>query len=254
MKKSLLLLSLGLIASSTVSQGAVYLVDFVNSGTTDIPNGNTIDPITSGGNQAITFINSASFNDTTGTSSLSIGNFAASASGVGSVITVLKDNTTPVDLATLPSWATTAAAQGAPTALGPSGQTTTVTFEVSGFAPGETGIGVGFISTYLNNAGSGNFWSMTVNGLTSGDSAAFNGYTNGYTELDGSPTYPFADLSWTGLTADAGGVINFSISTTDRRISLNAMQITTVPEPATYALLLGLATLGVCLLRRRIRE
>lgn len=253
MKKRLLLLSLGLVASATVSQAAIYIVDFVNSGTTDIPNANTIDPITSGTNQNITFIGDTNFTDTTGGSSLTIGSFAASASGGGNVITVLRDSGNGVDSSTLPSWATESSVQSAPTALGPSGQTTTLTFSVSGFSPNETGIDVSFISTYLNNAGGGNLWAMTVNGVTSGDSASFNGYTNGYS--NGTSTIiPFADLDWSGLTADASGAIDFSISTTDRRIALNAMQITTVPEPSTYVMILGFLALGGCLIRRRMRD
>jgi hypothetical protein len=64
-------------------------------------------------------------------------------------------------------------------------------------------------------------------------------------------------LGWYDMTPDTNGEIVLSINVPSSgddinpRGALNAMQITAVPEPATYAALAGLLALGVVIWRRR---
>lgn len=64
-------------------------------------------------------------------------------------------------------------------------------------------------------------------------------------------------LGWYDMTPDTNGEIVLSINVPSSgddinpRGALNAMQITAVPEPATYTALFGLLALGVVIWRRR---
>jgi len=62
-------------------------------------------------------------------------------------------------------------------------------------------------------------------------------------------------IGWFGMTPNASGEITLDIAMgsddINPRGALNAMQITAVPEPATYAALTGLLALGLVIWRRR---
>jgi len=249
MKNVLLTSSMLFSVSCLLTDGSTFIVDFRDSGTSDIPNANTVDPTTSGSNQPVSFFSGTNILSTDGLDQLTLDNFNVSAAPSGTILGFNRQLNLPsvINTGDLPSWATESAARSAPSVLGPSGSLTTLNFEVSGFQPNQDQITVSFISSWLNDAGGGNVWNMTINGTFSDGNGSqnFNGYTNGRNALS------FADLDWSNLTADAGGTLNFSFTTTDRRISLNAMEISVIPEPGTYALFAGaFSLLGLVIYRR----
>ncbi|MCH8476264.1 MAG: PEP-CTERM sorting domain-containing protein [Opitutales bacterium] len=64
-------------------------------------------------------------------------------------------------------------------------------------------------------------------------------------------------ILWEGVTPDAQGEITLTIrglSGSNSRGTLNAMQITAIPEPSTYAAIFALGALGMILLRRKLRK
>lgn len=114
-------------------------------------------------------------------------------------------------------------------------------------------------------SGSGGRGSATFT-MTDADGAAegFNGFTDvsrgtavsWATNIDGANAEE-GWLGWYDMTPDINGEIVLSIDVPSSgddinpRGALNAMQITAVPEPATYAALAGLLALGVVIWRRR---
>jgi hypothetical protein len=87
----------------------------------------------------------------------------------------------------------------------------------------------------------------------SADSYGYGFYSN----IDATQTDAPNDgwITWSGVSPTASNEIIIHISTqtnnSSSRMALNAMQITAVPEPATYAALAGLLALGVVIWRRR---
>ncbi|MCC5788307.1 MAG: PEP-CTERM sorting domain-containing protein [Opitutales bacterium] len=87
--------------------------------------------------------------------------------------------------------------------------------------------------------------------------------TGGDTELQGGGSSG-ADLSpnnegwigWYGISPDSNGDISITFSAIggESRGAWNAMSITAIPEPSTYAALFGLGALGMILLRRKLRK
>lgn len=61
-------------------------------------------------------------------------------------------------------------------------------------------------------------------------------------------------LVWNNVTPDGSNeiTINFETPGGDARASINAMQVTAVPEPSTYAAVMGAFAIGMLLLRRRM--
>lgn len=90
-------------------------------------------------------------------------------------------------------------------------------------------------------------WSYSINdGSTtvSGSALGFRGTSTGYTSTDGT-----TGGRWLEVIASEASDVTSASSTT---FSLDNVMISTIPEPSTYALLFGAATLGaVCIRRRR---
>lgn len=65
-------------------------------------------------------------------------------------------------------------------------------------------------------------------------------------------------IAWSNVAPTAGGEITIQISSetlsSSSRMAINAMQITAIPEPSTYAAIFGLGALGMILLRRKLRR
>jgi hypothetical protein len=64
-------------------------------------------------------------------------------------------------------------------------------------------------------------------------------------------------LGWYDAEANASGELSFALATptgANPRIALNAMQISAVPEPSAYALIVGMIAVGGALMRRRMRD
>lgn len=61
-------------------------------------------------------------------------------------------------------------------------------------------------------------------------------------------------ISYTGLTAFTNVEVGFRLSSGSATISMDNLNISTtaIPEPSTYAALVGVAVLGLCLVRRRV--
>jgi hypothetical protein len=111
------------------------------------------------------------------------------------------------------------------------------TYELSG-ATGTSDPVEGFNAFSSTSLGTTVAWTAVVD-ATGGD-------------LDGEEGW----LGWYGVTPATGGVITINVNAdylnnSASRGALNAMQITAVPEPATYAALAGLLALGLVIWRRR---
>jgi hypothetical protein len=123
-----------------------------------------------------------------------------------------------------------------------------VGMEFSGFDANQTGITV---ELFPSNSGSRTAMYF-VQGFTVG----------GVSTVDADPLVDFFEsnantsnvLTWTDVTADALGRIFVEADARDASLSgarFNAMRITVVPEPSTYALLFGGLVLGIVLWRRK---
>lgn len=255
MNKKIVLLTASLLAFVPLTQATIFLVDFRWSGESDIPDANTVNPFTSGSNQPAAFKDNITLTATNGVDQLTLGSFSASAADGSDPLSFDRSQlNSDEDSATRPAWATADAARTMPSIVGGSGTLITLSYTISGLTP-NVPVEVSMISSWMNDSGGNTSWNISINGMTSGDSASFNGFTNG--RVDGSTVIPYANLTWpepVGLTANGDGELNFVMTTEDRRISLNAMEITVIPEPSVYALLFGAGALGFVLLRRRMRR
>ncbi|MCD8483494.1 MAG: PEP-CTERM sorting domain-containing protein [Verrucomicrobia bacterium] len=88
---------------------------------------------------------------------------------------------------------------------------------------------------------------ITVGGLTTSEdvsSSGFNSLNDGWN--NGSI------LRWSGVSPDVNGAIGISFTAAgSNSLFINAMQVTAIPEPSTYAALFGLLSLGCVLVIRR---
>lgn len=123
-----------------------------------------------------------------------------------------------------------------------------VGMEFSGFGANQSGITV---ELFASNSGSRTAMYF-VQGVTVG----------GVSTVDANPLVDFFEtdantstvLTWTNVTADALGRIFVEADARDASLTgsrFNAMRITVVPEPSTYALMLGGLVLGMALWRRK---
>lgn len=63
-------------------------------------------------------------------------------------------------------------------------------------------------------------------------------------------------ILWSNIAPDGSNTITiqFATGSGDSRASINALQISAIPEPSTYAAIFGLGALGMILLRRKLRR
>ncbi|MCC5788308.1 MAG: PEP-CTERM sorting domain-containing protein [Opitutales bacterium] len=81
-------------------------------------------------------------------------------------------------------------------------------------------------------------------------------YGNDFPESSSSDFSVEGWLVWSSIAPDGSDsiTIEFATAADDSRASINAMQITAIPEPSTYAAIFGLGALGMILLRRKMRK
>lgn len=112
-----------------------------------------------------------------------------------------------------------------------------------------SGLDVSGATTYdidhfaYSNLGSGRTADVT---LTAGS-------TSGTSIYSGINTQNYGTITFSGVTPNPSGEIAYTFGNTsnNRAATVNALRITAVPEPSTYAVLVGLITLGVVVVRRR---
>jgi hypothetical protein len=255
MKKSSKNLTLGLAAlvACATAHSAVVLVDFGNA---------KADPTDPNWNSGITVAGSGTYDliDTTGATT---GIDISFSGGISDSTSGSDHSETRTDY---PAWSDSSDLVLQDRVWQTSGTTGTMT--ISGLSSGNTYSFELFSGYAFGSAGRNPVdYQMTDNGglvegfhvETTGVDYSFGTTVTWYTHQThlSSPEDPADYAGWIGwydMTPNASGEITLFVNTnggSNSRGALNAMQITVVPEPSSYAALAGLLTLGVVFFRRR---